>query len=365
MASFWLIAVPSEDGREKTWQKLQDRTARESTNFKFAVPDLRVGTLDSLLELSDDLAKIDSYVESVVHKLERQLCDLNPDETLTVNGVSLEQFMTKFLWDPAKYNLKNSLRDLTSAISEEVTKIDEELRLKSSEYQTLKGALAAVKRKAGGNLMQRNLADVINKDHFVESENLTTLLVVVPKFMSREFLTTYESLTDFVVPRSAQKIAEDNEYELYRIIVFKRVADDYKNAAREKKYIVRDFKYDAVELEQSKGEKSRLELQVEKEWASLVRWCRTVFSEVFKAWIHLKAVRVFVESVLRYGLPANFQAYLMKPQKKSEKRLRESLQQLYGHLGSGSNTDQEKEPASQEFFAPYVYLPVTPSIATD
>lgn len=42
----------------------------------------------------------------------------------------------------------------------------------------------------------------------------------------------------------------------------------------------------------------------------------------------------------RYGLPVNFQAVLMHPNKKSVKRLREVLENLYSHLdsslGSGS-----------------------------
>ena len=45
----------------------------------------------------------------------------------------------------------------------------------------------------------------------------------------------------------------------------------------------------------------------------------------------------------RYGLPVNFQAVLMRPQKKMAKRLREVLNQLYSHLDntsySGGTTD--------------------------
>lgn len=33
----------------------------------------------------------------------------------------------------------------------------------------------------------------------------------------------------------------------------------------------------------------------------LVRWLKVNFSEAFIAWIHIKALRVFVESVLRCG----------------------------------------------------------------
>lgn len=38
----------------------------------------------------------------------------------------------------------------------------------------------------------------------------------------------------------------------------------------------------------------------------------------------------------RYGLPVNFQAILIEPNKKSIKRLRDCLNQLYGHLDGAS-----------------------------
>lgn len=99
----------------------------------------------------------------------------------------------------------------------------------------------------------------------------------------------------------------------------------------------------------------------------LVRWLKVNFSEAFIAWIHIKALRVFVESVLRcslqitqlfpvnihklthlqlferrllfsfrYGLPVNFQAMLLQPNKKTMKRLREVLNDLYKHLDSSA-----------------------------
>lgn len=39
---------------------------------------------------------------------------------------------------------------------------------------------------------------------------------------------------------------------------------------------------------------------------------------------------------IRYGLPVNFQAMLLHPNKKSTKRLRDVLHQLYGHLDSSA-----------------------------
>jgi len=47
------------------------------------VPTLKVGTLDSLMSLSDDLERVDRYVESVVHRLEKEIRNLiNSDANL-------------------------------------------------------------------------------------------------------------------------------------------------------------------------------------------------------------------------------------------------------------------------------------------
>lgn len=45
------------------------------------MPELRVGTLDSLLALSDDLVKVNSLVEAVAHKIQRQVIELASSQT--------------------------------------------------------------------------------------------------------------------------------------------------------------------------------------------------------------------------------------------------------------------------------------------
>jgi len=103
-----------------------------------------------------------------------------------------------------------------------------------------------------------------------------------------------------------------------------------------------------------------------KQFGPLVRWLKVNFSECFCAWIHVKALRVFVESVLRYGLPVNFQAILIHPSKKTVKRLRDVLNHLYGHLDSsaavsGSHADSVDIPGlgfGQSEYYPYVYYKI-------
>lgn len=44
--------------------------------------------------------------------------------------------------------------------------------------------------------------------------------------------------------------------------------------------------------------------------------------QAFSSWIHITAVRLFVESILRYGLPPQFLAALMRPNPKMLAKLR-------------------------------------------
>ena len=68
MDEFWIISAPGENTPQQTWERLNAATGGQtsngiSKNYKFQIPDLKVGTLDSLIGLSDDLGKIDLFAE--------------------------------------------------------------------------------------------------------------------------------------------------------------------------------------------------------------------------------------------------------------------------------------------------------------
>jgi V-type H+-transporting ATPase subunit C len=105
-------------------------------------------------------------------------------------------------------------------------------------------------------------------------------------------------------------------------------------------------------------------------WNYLIRWCTTTFGEMFAAWIHIKAIRLYVEAVLRYGLPASgapvnttLMFALLEPSKNKEKQLREALAQLYSRLANANLTqaldvnETDLSGFGSDFY-PYVYLPI-------
>lgn len=50
-----------------------------------------------------------------------------------------------------------------------------------------------------------------------------------------------------------------------------------------------------------------------------MRLIKTNFGEVFSAWIHLKMLRLHVESILHYGLPPTFLTCILQPTKEEKK----------------------------------------------
>lgn len=332
---FWFVSLPLlEVRRDRTWEVLQETTTSLSTNNKFDIPELRVGTLDTLMQLSDELAKTNNLIEAVVNKLRRQVSDLGGVDALhalRVAGVPVEAYLGRFKWNDARYQAKRPLKELAEVIVESVARVEDDLKVKLTDYNTLKQQLSAVARKASGSLAVRDIGRLVKPQHVVDSENMTTVFVVVSRHGLKEWESSYETLCNFVVPRSSKVIAEDNDYALVTVVLFRRVVDEFKTACRTKGYQVRDYKPPAEDDSQlSEAQVKQLEKDVANKRAALEGWSKTAFEEAFTCWAHLMAIRMFVESILRYGLPPAYQAAMIMPVDKKESQLRKSLGATFG-----------------------------------
>uniref|UniRef100_A0A8C0WAY4 V-type proton ATPase subunit C n=1 Tax=Castor canadensis TaxID=51338 RepID=A0A8C0WAY4_CASCN len=371
--------------------------------------------------------------QSLIRRMAQSVVDVMEDskgkvhENLLANGglkekmkclkIDLTSFVTHFEWDMAKYPAKQPLVSVVDTLAKQLAQIEMDLKSRTAAYSALKMNLENLEKKSTGNLFTRTLSDIVSKEDFVlDSEYLITLLVIVPKPSYAQWQKTYESLSDMVVPRSTKLIAEDNEGGLFTVTLFRKVIDDFKTKAKENKFTVREFYYDEKEIKREREEMTRLLSDKKQQYQTscvalkkgsttyrdhkvkvtplgnpdrptagqtdreresegegegpLLRWLKVNFSEAFIAWIHIKALRVFVESVLRYGLPVNFQAVLLQPHKKSAtKRLREVLNSVFHHLdevAAASILDASVEIpglqlSNQDYF-PYVYFHIDLSL---
>ncbi|XP_070235209.1 V-type proton ATPase subunit C 2 isoform X2 [Bos mutus] len=267
MSEFWLISAPRDKENLQALERMNTVTSKSnlSYNTKFTIPDFKVGTLDSLVGLSDELAKLDIFAESLIRRMAQSVVEVMEDskgkvqENLLANGVDLTSFVTHFEWDVAKYPAKQPLVSVVDILAKQLAQIEIDLKSRTAAYNTLKTNLENLEKKSMGNLFTRTLSDIVSKEDFVlDSEYLITLLVIVPKPSYVQWQKTYESLSDMVVPRSTKLIAEDKEGGLFTVTLFRKVIDDFKTKAKENKFTVREFYYDEKEIKREREEMTRL-----------------------------------------------------------------------------------------------------------
>ena len=158
-----------------------------------------------------------------------------------------------------------------------------------------------------GNLSTKSLTAIVDPSLMIQdSEYLETHLIAVPNQIAKDFLKTYETIAPMVVPRSSTLIDSDGEFSLYAVTTFKKHSQEFIHRSREKRWIPRDFQYKQGGQEAEQKELERVAKDERRLWGEALRLSRTGWGESVMAWIHVLALRVFVETVLRYGLPLEF-----------------------------------------------------------
>ncbi|AMD20900.1 HDR158Cp [Eremothecium sinecaudum] len=308
----------------------------------FSIPEFKIGSLDTLVLQSEELAKIDTQISGSVAKVEEILAAFTESQknvygTISVNNVPIPEYLTNFQWQTRKFNLNNSIKELIAEISNEAFQLDTDVRASYTNYNNAKSNLAAAQRKKTGDLSVRSLHDIVTADDFItNSEYLTTVLIVVPKSLKEDFENTYETLAKNVVPQSAKILKQDDEYVLYNVHLFKKSVSSFIAACRDRKFIPREFNYSEEILEQFRQEHDSAASLEHSLRVQLVRLAKAAYSDIFVNWFHIKALRVFVESVLRYGLPPHFITKIIAVPPKAFKQCKSELMERFGYLGGNA-----------------------------
>ncbi|AAS52066.1 ADR146Cp [Eremothecium gossypii ATCC 10895] len=331
-----LLSLPADarpaqhsDMDAQTWL-LRELLGGRATVSEFAVPEFKIGSLDALVLQSEELGRVDAQVHAALGKIEEALAALG-------EAPGPADPPSAFRWDTRRYKLDRPIRDLIAELARECAQLDSDVRAAAAEHAAACSALAAADRHESGDLSVRALHDIVREEHCVlDSEYLTTALIAVPQARRPEFERAYETLAPHVVPGSAAVLASDSEFALYAVHLFRRSAPAFAAACRERGCVPRDFTYspDAVRALHQERVASAARAQAAR--AALARLARTARADVRAAALHVLALRVFVESVLRYGLPPHFAARLLAVAPRDATPCRAALRDQFGYLGGNA-----------------------------
>ena len=155
MNSLWLVSWPHAGGAgesERELTSIQKNLQNDGVGriFPFDMPVLSVGTLDSLMGLSDDIVKLNLTVEAVLKKLERQHSEIaGPNaDALKINDVSVANYLKDFHWDIAQFRFASvPIADIVGQIQSVVGGIDEESKRLATTLSERNQALSLAQRK--------------------------------------------------------------------------------------------------------------------------------------------------------------------------------------------------------------------------
>jgi V-type H+-transporting ATPase subunit C len=93
----WFIAAPGSPSKQETIKKLSESFKKNefADIFPFAIPDFKVGTLDSLIVLSEELVKSDILIEQIVLKLSDSLKSMVKNDELYKQNLLVNDSKTK------------------------------------------------------------------------------------------------------------------------------------------------------------------------------------------------------------------------------------------------------------------------------
>jgi V-type H+-transporting ATPase subunit C len=266
-----------------------------------------------------------------------------------------------------------------------VQKLDEETRNKAAFYNDLKAQKANISQKSNtATLAGRDLVDVLTPDvvtagcgagdDFVYTDHITTVCVILPRGGDVEFLKSYEYFNENVVPGSAKhfKSLDDKDgNSLWRVVMFRSAVDQFKKECRDKRFLARDFEYKEEAYKQLKTQRDQIDDQVKRQHDMVRGLYQAAWSDTMVAWMHVKATRVFVESVLRFGMPPRFASFIIAPRSQASQAAltRKALAEILGSKGGaqqgaaaaagGYGGDMED---GEEYF-PYVSFSLQPFVA--
>lgn len=260
---------------------------------------------------------------------------------MQVDGKTVEEYVRRFAWNEARFSPRLNLREIVDKIVGEMTQLEDDLKARLLDYNGVKNAVAAEVRRHQGSLVVKDIHTLLAEAGVphVDSENLQACYLVVPKFGEAEFLKRYTGIVEStlgtqgdrfsgVVPGSAVPVAAETDYVMYQVVIFKRIAEDFRQKARGLGLQVRDYR--APEEGVLAADPAELQRQLREKQTALRQWLQASFSEAFAAFMHLVMLRVFVESILRYGLPPQYQAAVLEPYDKAEHKARAVLADEFG-----------------------------------
>ena len=112
---------------------------------QFDIPSFKIGTLDNLVQQSEELAKLDSQIHSIVSKAadiigsiyegaDSKTAKAQISNAKRMDNLTPSQYFRQFKWNASKYRVDKSINELVDIICKELFALDSDMRTSYNSY---------------------------------------------------------------------------------------------------------------------------------------------------------------------------------------------------------------------------------------
>jgi len=195
-----------------------------------------------------------------------------------------------------------------------------------------------------------------------KSKTLSTLVCIVPQQKVQVFLENYEFWPEgSVVPNSAC-VNERQDQEgnvLVGVTVLATAADEFVGKCRNNGFTCKPVLYNLDKFKEDQVNRGKVENAFNYLHKQLKQRVIFSYSTAFTILLHLKAMRAFVDGVLRFGIPPQFFLGVVQPFKNREKQLNEVMIQNFAEDQIKDMYGSKDDVGDGEDFFPFVQIQMT------
>jgi len=371
---FFVIGVQKKGAQKSQKDQVNTSIASYGSLYDVNLDNLRfkLGNFDNMMMNYEAVSKIETQVEHLLKRIQKAYLDVEPKADLEKmkidskdhGAVDSATFVVKFTWDDSKYPRNQQLADLLKIITQRINTVDNNIKNKLQAYQDSKNAVATLGKKDTGTILTRNLNEVfvtnkhIKPTDFINTEHLQTMIAIVPEREAPKWNAEYESMNEYIVPKSSKELPVGSEvgpYKLFRFVFLRKMAEDIINEAKNRKITVREFTYDTAEIHRREEQKNKMNTQITSDVDSLKETCVNSFKDIYSTYAHVKFLKVVIDSQMRFGSAEDYQVLVVKVNKGREKRIHDGLIQTLADKSRREFYGTKEDLNDSEDFFPYAF----------
>lgn len=279
-----------------------------------SLPKIENESIDCLFDSEERVLAIEHLLEDVIRKYSTSYASLSLAQLTdsVVLGKSFDHFLKSFKWDNLKYPLSAKMSDLLQSMENEIMDAMETLKEKESTYNEEK------RRSNMSSLGEQNGIYETDIDELVHGDKeemcapfLKKYYIGVHEKLREKDIETLSSIDGLFI-ESGKLVKSCPDGEIYESLGRSDIEEEITKEIEKNGYIVRKPRFTEEEYLQQKREEGEVVEHLKETESEFERLILGRLPRLYTLLLHVKHISLYIESVLRYGLPSTFCFFIVE-----------------------------------------------------